>query len=220
MNDFGLDLAVIGNGRSAALLDPTARIVWWCYSRFDGDRRYHRRHTTSIPKAPGSGAIGTTVIAGCATPISSSRRSTATVPPRPWRISSPSSSGSLRHLGSTAAVRLLERLGVKAAQLAFEPDAGTWEYRGRSRVHTHSTAMCWAGCNRLGAIAAHLGMDERAAHWSSIATAMQARLLDQAWNEKRGAFAAAIGLDDLDASVLLLPEIGLLETRDPRSCTL
>jgi hypothetical protein len=43
MNDFGLDLAVIGNGRSAALLDPTARIVWWCYPRFDGDRRYHRR---------------------------------------------------------------------------------------------------------------------------------------------------------------------------------
>jgi GH15 family glucan-1,4-alpha-glucosidase len=80
--------------------------------------------------------------------------------------------------------------------------------------------MCWAGCNRLGAIAAHLGMDERAAHWSSIATAMQARLLDQAWKEKRGAFAAAIGIDDLDASVLLLPEIGLLETRDPRSCTL
>src|SRR5580692_2584328 len=112
--------------------------------------------------------------------------------------------------------KLLERLGVKAAQLAFEPDAGIWEYRGRSRVHTHSAAMCWAGCNRLGAIAADLGMDERAAHWSSIATAMQARLLDQAWNEKRGAFAAAIGIDDLDASVLLLPEIGLLETRDPR----
>ena len=93
---------------------------------------------------------------------------------------------------------------------------GMWEYRGRSRVHTRSAAMCWAGCNRLGAIAAHLGMDERAAHWTGIATAMQARLLDQAWNEKRGAFTAAIGIDDLDASVLLLPEIGLLATHDPR----
>ena len=37
-----------------------------------------------------------------------------------------------------------------------------------------------------------------------------------AWNEKRGAFTAAIGIDDLDASVLLLPEIGLLEIHDPR----
>ena len=36
MNDFGLDLAVIGNGRTAALVD-LARLVWWCYPRFDGD---------------------------------------------------------------------------------------------------------------------------------------------------------------------------------------
>jgi GH15 family glucan-1,4-alpha-glucosidase len=39
---------------------------------------------------------------------------------------------------------------------------------------------------------------------------------DQSWNEKRGAFTAEIGIDDLDASVPLLPEIGLLETHDPR----
>jgi GH15 family glucan-1,4-alpha-glucosidase len=111
---------------------------------------------------------------------------------------------------------LLESLGVEAARLAFEPDAGIWEYRGRARVHTHSAAMCWAGCSRLGAIAAHLGMDERAAYWSDTANRMQSRLIEQAWNEKRGAFTAGFGIDDLDASVLLLPEIGLLETHDPR----
>lgn len=37
MTDYGLDLAVIGNCRTAALLDPAARIVWWCFPRFDGD---------------------------------------------------------------------------------------------------------------------------------------------------------------------------------------
>ena len=37
MTDHGLDLAVIGNGRTAALVDPCSRIVWWCYPRFDGD---------------------------------------------------------------------------------------------------------------------------------------------------------------------------------------
>src|SRR5665213_1459306 len=37
MTDHGLDLAVIGNGRTAALVDPSSRIVWWCYPRFDGD---------------------------------------------------------------------------------------------------------------------------------------------------------------------------------------
>src|ERR1700678_4559216 len=37
MTDFGLDLAVIGNGRTAALLEPSSRLVWWCYPRFDSD---------------------------------------------------------------------------------------------------------------------------------------------------------------------------------------
>ncbi len=37
MTDYGLDLAVIGNGRTAALVDPSARIVWWCLPRYDGD---------------------------------------------------------------------------------------------------------------------------------------------------------------------------------------
>jgi GH15 family glucan-1,4-alpha-glucosidase len=42
MNDFGLDLAIIGNGRTAALVDPWSRIVWWCYPRFDGDPIFSR----------------------------------------------------------------------------------------------------------------------------------------------------------------------------------
>src|ERR1700722_16815304 len=37
MIDNGLDLAVVGNGRTAAFVDPFSRIVWWCYPRFDGD---------------------------------------------------------------------------------------------------------------------------------------------------------------------------------------
>jgi len=41
-------------------------------------------------------------------------------------------------------------------------------------------------------------------------------LLERAWNPKRGAFTAAFGSDDLDASVLLLPELGLIESDDPR----
>jgi len=42
MNDFGLDLAIIGNGRTAALVDPSSLIVWWCYPRFDGDPIFSR----------------------------------------------------------------------------------------------------------------------------------------------------------------------------------
>src|SRR5262249_41305634 len=42
MKDHGLDLAVIGNGRTAALVDPSSRIVWWCYPRFDSDPIFSR----------------------------------------------------------------------------------------------------------------------------------------------------------------------------------
>ena len=118
--------------------------------------------------------------------------------------------------GDEGLFHLLETLGVRAAKKAFEPDAGIWEYRGRQRVHTHSAAMCWAGCQRLAAIAARIGLDARAKHWNSIAEPMHAELTERAWNQKRGAFTAAFGSDDLDASVLLLADLGVVEVDDPR----
>ena len=118
--------------------------------------------------------------------------------------------------GDEGLFRLLEALGGRAAKSALEPDAGIWEYRGRQRIHTHSTAMCWAGCQRLAAIATRLGLEDRTRYWDAIADPIHARLLEGAWNEKRGAFTAAFGSDELDASVLLLPELGVVEAEDPR----
>jgi GH15 family glucan-1,4-alpha-glucosidase len=76
--------------------------------------------------------------------------------------------------------------------------------------------MCWAGCSRIAAIAAHLGLNDRARHWQQITDDLQKTILERAWNPSIGAFAAALDEDDLDASALLLPEIGLLEAQDPR----
>jgi GH15 family glucan-1,4-alpha-glucosidase len=122
----------------------------------------------------------------------------------------------LPRLGDEALFKLLESLGEKARTLAFEADNGIWEYRGRRRVHTHSTAMCWAGCQRLAAIATRLGLAERAAHWNAVADPIHRALLEGAWNPKRNAFTAAFGSDDLDASVLLLPDLGVIDADDPR----
>src|SRR6266508_3846592 len=69
----------------------------------------------------------------------------------------------LPRLGDEVLFRLLETLGGKAGELALEADIGIWEYRGRQRNHTHPTAMCWAGCHRLAAIALRLGRHDRAA---------------------------------------------------------
>ena len=44
-----------------------------------------------------------------------------------------------------------------------QPDAGLWEFRGRASVHTYSSVMCWAACDRLAKIAARFGLAERVA---------------------------------------------------------
>jgi GH15 family glucan-1,4-alpha-glucosidase len=118
--------------------------------------------------------------------------------------------------GDESLFRFLEPLGERAVRYAFDPDAGIWEYRGRKRVHTHSAAMCWAGCNRLGTIAQRLGLQDRAQYWDERAAAVHAPLLERAWNEKRQAFTAGFDTEDLDASCLLLADLGLVEPDDPR----
>ena len=37
-----LELAAIGNGRVAALVDTSGRIVWWCFPRLDSDPVFSR----------------------------------------------------------------------------------------------------------------------------------------------------------------------------------
>ncbi len=122
----------------------------------------------------------------------------------------------LPRMGDEALFRRLEPLGEKAYELALKPDAGIWEYRGRSRVHTYSVSMCWAGVHRLEAVARHLGFDDRAAYWAEKCRRIQHVLLEQAWNPRREAFTAAFGSDELDASVLLMPTLGVVEPNDRR----
>ncbi|MFC2954099.1 glycoside hydrolase family 15 protein [Marinicaulis aureus] len=109
-----------------------------------------------------------------------------------------------------------ELVGERAYSVYNTPDAGIWEYRGRADVHTSSAIMCWAACDRLSKIADHLGRDDRAAYWRGRADAMHAVILKEAWNEERGAFTGAFGGEDLDASVLLMAEIGFIDPADPR----
>jgi GH15 family glucan-1,4-alpha-glucosidase len=122
----------------------------------------------------------------------------------------------LPRMGDAELFHRLEPLGERAAALALTPDAGIWEFRGRKRIHTHSAAMCWAGCQRLEAIAAHLGLAERALYWDGFAAKLRDEILARSWNPSRKAFTAAVDCDELDASVLLLPELGLIEPNDPK----
>jgi GH15 family glucan-1,4-alpha-glucosidase len=45
---------------------------------------------------------------------------------------------------------------------------------------------------------------------------MRDRLLAEAWSDKRQAFVESLGGEHLDASVLLMAEVGIIDPRDPR----
>ncbi|MGA7326683.1 MAG: glycoside hydrolase family 15 protein [Rhodomicrobium sp.] len=110
----------------------------------------------------------------------------------------------------------LEAVGEQAFKLHDQPDAGIWELRSRARIHTSSSVMCWAACDRLAKIAAILGLPERVRFWRERADLIKNKIISCAWSEKRKAFAESFGGEHLDASVLLMGELGFLGARDPR----
>ncbi|MFD1331513.1 glycoside hydrolase family 15 protein [Methylopila musalis] len=118
--------------------------------------------------------------------------------------------------GDAALFERLEKLGHQAVERWNTPDAGIWEFRTREAVHTHSAAMCWAGCDRLARIAVRLGLTERAMFWNARAGEIADGIFANAWNAEMNSFVSAFGGDFVDASLLLLPEIGLVAPDDPR----
>ena len=122
----------------------------------------------------------------------------------------------LERPGDIAQFKRLEALGEQAVPLFNEPDAGIWEFRGTERRHTLSAAMCWAACDRLARIAARLQLTERCDYWRARADHMQERVLEEAWRPDSGTLSATLDGEVVDASLLLLPELGILAWRDPR----
>jgi GH15 family glucan-1,4-alpha-glucosidase len=118
--------------------------------------------------------------------------------------------------GDAELFRRLERLGERALAVYQAPDAGPWELRGSQHVHTFSAAISWAGCDRLARIARQIGDLGAAARWRETADGMRERILHSAWNAERGTLVSTFGGSDIDATALLMPELGLLPASDPR----
>ncbi len=110
----------------------------------------------------------------------------------------------------------LERVGERAWESHDEPDAGLWEFRTRTAVHTYSSVMSWAACDRLANIATELGLAERAEIWRERADSIRGAIETKAWHEGERRFAATFGGDELDASLLQLIDMRFLDAADPR----
>ncbi len=122
----------------------------------------------------------------------------------------------LLHQPGLAELERLEAVGEQAYRMHDQPDAGMWEYRTKSSVHTSSSLLCWAACDRLSKIAEHLELPDRAEMWAGRAAQIHETILTRAWNEEVGAFVQSFEGDELDASLLLIPEIGFLNPDHPK----
>jgi len=95
-------------------------------------------------------------------------------------------------------------------------DAGIWEVRGPARHFTHSKVMAWVAFDRAVRFHEEFGQDGPVERWRSIRDEIHAEVLDRAWSAGKQAFTQSYGLDELDASVLLMPLVGFLPATDER----
>jgi len=118
--------------------------------------------------------------------------------------------------GDVALFEQLEALGRHALEVFDRPDAGIWELREKVRVHTFPSVMCWAAADRLARIAARLGLTERERIWHEHAARIRAFIIERCYNPQLNSFVGAVDSDALDASLLLLADLGFVPASDPR----
>jgi GH15 family glucan-1,4-alpha-glucosidase len=110
---------------------------------------------------------------------------------------------------------------VQRALLGFlekhwdEPDEGIWEVRGPRRNFVHSKVMAWVAFDRAVKMTQH-GLSGSADRWREIRDEIHRQVCEQGYNAERGAFTQYYGATQLDAAVLLIPEVGFLPPDDPR----
>jgi GH15 family glucan-1,4-alpha-glucosidase len=118
--------------------------------------------------------------------------------------------------GDAAMFARTEVLGERALKMFRVADAGPWEFRGIARIHTFPGVMCWSACDRLARIATQLNITKRAQFWRGHADAMRTEILERGWNPTKKAFVSSFEGEDLDATALLLPDLGFIEASDTR----
>ena len=116
---------------------------------------------------------------------------------------------------SRAAFQLLDRLTRKAISVAGTPDAGIWEYRTESKPRTFSSLMCWAAADRMAMVAARQAPAVEN-EFRAGANRIREEIVARAWNPQLNAFAGTYGGSDLDASLLQMVRLRLLDRDDPR----
>jgi GH15 family glucan-1,4-alpha-glucosidase len=111
---------------------------------------------------------------------------------------------------------LLVGLADRAATTWREPDNGMWEARDQERHYLSSKVMCWVAVDRAVRLARRLDAVDRIGAWTRAREEIRSAVLDEGWSPDVKAFTGAFGSDELDASVLLMPLVGIVDGDDER----
>ncbi len=107
---------------------------------------------------------------------------------------------------------LLENLEGKWAQ----PDNGLWEVRGEPRHFTHSRLMSWVAYDRAVKCVEQWDFEGPVGHWADLRQEIRLEIEERGFDAVRNTFTQSYGSQALDASMLLIPQVGFLPATDRR----
>ena len=96
------------------------------------------------------------------------------------------------------------------------PDEGIWEVRGGRRHFTYSKVMAWVAFDRGIKTVEAFGVDGPVDRWRRTRAEIHEEVCRRAFNPHLGSFTQAYDSDLLDASTLLIPQVGFLPPEDAR----
>jgi GH15 family glucan-1,4-alpha-glucosidase len=96
------------------------------------------------------------------------------------------------------------------------PDEGLWEVRGPRRHFTHSKIMAWVAFDRAIKDAEQDGLAAPIERWRQVRDDIHALVCARGFDCGRNAFVQSFDSPHLDASLLLIPQVGFLPADDSR----
>src|SRR3982075_2973625 len=97
-----------------------------------------------------------------------------------------------------------------------EPDEGIWEVRDERKHFTYSKVMAWVAFDRAIKSAEQFDLEGPLDRWREIAAAIHADVCRRGFDRELGSFVQSYESKQLDASLLLMPQVGFLPPDDPR----
>ncbi|RAJ59843.1 GH15 family glucan-1,4-alpha-glucosidase [Streptomyces sp. Amel2xB2] len=97
-----------------------------------------------------------------------------------------------------------------------EPDEGIWEVRGPRRHFVHSKVMAWVAVDRTVKLIESGDVDGPLDRWRDLRDEIHRDVCEKGYDKERNTFTQSYGSKELDASLLLIPQMGFLPPDDKR----